>query len=103
MVQTVKGLQTKIDDPHLVCIVYRLTHYHGVSPSQSLMGSRTRTNVPMVKKLLLPQLPDHQKFLPGVQKNNYDHWHRTHSLPPLPNDTEDWVTTEERQVPNFQK
>ena len=70
------------------------------------MGRRTRTNVPMVKDLLVPQLPDYQKFrqcykeFKMSQKNNYDHQHRTHSLPPLLNDTEVWVTTEERQVPS---
>ena len=59
----------------------------------------------MVKELLVPQLPDYQKFcqcgkeFKMSQKNNYDRQHQTHSLPPLPNDTEVWVTTEERQVP----
>ena len=64
MVQTVKGLLTKADDPHLALLIYRSTPlpWCGYSPSQLLMGRRTRTNVPMVKELLVPQLPDHQKF-----------------------------------------
>ena len=107
MVQTVKGLLTKADDPHLALLVYRSTPlpWCGYSPSQLLMGRRAKTNVPMVKDLLVLQLPDYQKFrqcdkeFKMSQKNNYDRLLRTHSLPPLPNDTEVWVTTEERQVP----
>ena len=107
MVQTVKGLLTKSDDPHLALLVYRSTPlpWCGYSPSQLLMGRRMRTNVPMVKELLVPQLPDYQKFcqydkeFKMSQKDNYNCWHQTHSLPPLPNDTEVWVSTEKRQVP----
>ena len=108
MVQTVKKLLSRSDDPYLSMLVYRTTPlpWCGSSPAELLMGRRMRTNIPMLKERLIPELPDYNKFkecdkqFKQLQKSNYDHHHavHSHSLPPLPEDSKVWVTTENRQI-----
>ena len=36
-----------------------------------------------------------------TNRNNFDHRHRVHSLPEIPDDTPVWVTSGTRQIPNI--
>ena len=106
MVQTVKGLLSRSDDPYLSLLIYRTTPlpWCGYSPSELLMGRMMRTNIPMLKERLMPKLPDYTKFrecdkkFKQVQKSNYDSRHGVHQLPSIPDDSEVWVTTESRRT-----
>ena len=68
------------------------------------MGRRIRTDVPMVKKLLIPKWPQIKSFEEADkkqkerQKRDFDKRHRTRSLPSLPDDTHVWVDTPRGQA-----
>ena len=101
IVQTVKRLLKQSKDPYMAPLTYRSTPFPWckLSPSELLMGRRTRSNVPLVKHSLKPDW----KYLEGFrannekfklkQKRNYDHRHRTKSLTPLPINSEVWITS----------
>ena len=106
-VQTVKQLLSKSDDPFLALLVYRATPlpWCGYSPAQLLMGRNIRTNIPQATEYLVPQLPDYEKFrqddkkVKKQQKGNYDCRHRARDLPSIPEDTEVWITTDNKHIP----
>ena len=88
-------------------MTYRATPlpWCGYSPAKLLMGRNIRTNIPQVAEHLTPQLPDFRKFrtddekFKKQQKTNYDSRHRTRELPSIPDDTEVWITTDNKQIP----
>ena len=106
MVQTVKKLLSRSGDPYLSMLIYRTTPlpWCGYSPAELLIGRKMRANIPILKEKLLPELPDYKKFKENdqkfkqSQKSNYDRRHAVYPLPPIPDDSQVWVTTESRQT-----
>ena len=100
-VQTVKRLLQQSDDPYMALLTYRSTPlpWCNFSPSELLMGRQLRTTLPTVPDKLTPSWPYLNKFqelneqFKQRQKADYDRRHRTHPLPPIPNDTEVWITS----------
>ena len=68
------------------------------------MGRRLRTSVPQTDKMLVPQWSYLKSFrevdrhFKGKQKENFDARHRVKDLPPIPNETDVWVTSESEPV-----
>ena len=63
MVQTVKHLLTKSDEPQAALLAYRSTPLeNGYSPAEILMGRKLRTTLPVVPDKLIPKLPDLAKL-----------------------------------------
>ena len=56
-VQTVKSMLEKADDPYKAHL----------SPSQMLMGRRLRTQIPMTREILKPQLCDPEEIFPKLK------------------------------------
>lgn len=99
MVQTIKRLVLKSEDPYLALLAYRATPgIVGLSPAEILMGRRLRTRVPMV-----PQLRDpvkcslfHVKAKDCAEKKRqaryFDKRHRARPLKKLDPGDAVWVT-----------
>ena len=106
-VRTVKGLLEHSPDPYMALLSYRATPmpWCGLSPSELLMGRRIRTDVPQLKKLLVPNWPHVKDFrsldekFKAEQKHNYDVRHRVRPLPTLPDNLPVWVDNQGTQVP----
>ena len=106
-VRTVKGLLEYSPDPYMALPSYRATPmpWCGLSPSELLMGRRIRTDVPQVKKLLIPNWSHVKDFksldekFKAEQKHNYDVRHRVRPLPTLPDNLPVWVNNQGNQVP----
>ena len=68
------------------------------------MGCRLRANLPQVVEQLKPEWAYLKEFRrqelqsKSKQKSDYDRRHRTHSLPPIPDDSEVWITSDRKQV-----
>ena len=100
-VQTVKRLLKQSDDPYMALLTYRSTSlpWCNFSPSELLMRRQLRTTLPIVPDQLTPSWPYLNTFrelneqFKQRQKADYDRRHRTHPLPPIPNDTDVWVTS----------
>ena len=69
------------------------------------MGRRLRTSVPQTDSMLVPRWSYLEKFRKSEkqykiqQKENFNSKHRAKKLPPISNDTEVWITTEQEPVP----
>ena len=100
-VQTVKKLLRRSDDPYIALLTFCSTPipWCNFSPSELLMGRLLRTTIPMATEQLIPPWPYLDNFctlnaqFKQQQKADYDRRHRSTSLPPIPNDTEVWVTS----------
>ena len=68
MVQTMKKMIQKSDDPYLAIMSYRATPHPwcDLSPAELLMGRRMRTTIPQTKELLTPKWP----YLSEFRKKN---------------------------------
>ncbi len=68
MVQSIKSILKKSEDPHLAILSYRATpmQWCGLSPSELSMGRKIRTTIPQITEHLIPKWP----YLPGFQKAN---------------------------------
>ena len=100
-VQTVKRLLKSSDDPYTALLTYRTTPlpWCNLSPAQLLMGRSLRTTSPQVQDQYIP----HWEYLETFkelnaefklkQKMAYDQRHRAHSLSPIPDEEEVWITT----------
>ena len=90
-VQTVKSMLVKADAPYKALLSYRNTPLGDVnlSPSQMLMGRRLRTQIPMTREMLKPQLYDPEEVLPKLKerqrKQKLQHDTPAKELPPLRN------------------
>ena len=90
-VQTVKSMLEKADDPYKALLLYWNTPLQDVnlSPSQMLMGRRLRTQIPMTREMLKPQLYDREEVLPKLKerqrKQKLPHDKTAKELPPLRN------------------
>ena len=95
-VQTVKRLLNELKDPYMSLLSYRTTplHWCNLIPAELLMGRKLRTNLPQIQELLKPSWPYLETFREQndefkiKQKRYYDRYHRVHSLPPIPDETE---------------
>ena len=106
-VQTVKRLIRRSKDPFCALLSYRATPlpWCNLSPAELLMGRRLRTTLPQTDNQLVPKWP----FLPEFkrlnrdfkkrQKVDFDHRHRVRELPPIPDDSGVWVSTERDPIP----
>ena len=102
VVQTMKSLLKNSADPYLTMFTYRSTPllWCGLSPAELLMGRRLRANVPQVVEQLKPEwgyLKEELQFK-SKQKSDYNRRHGTHSLPPIPDDSEVWITSDRKHV-----
>ena len=103
-VQTVKKLVKGSDDPYMALLSYRSTPlpWCGLSPAQLLMGRQIRSNIPQTSDTLTPQWPyltdfrTANKKLKEKQKANFDSRHGVRPLAEIPDDTQVWVTTDNR-------
>ena len=106
MVQTVKKMIQKSDDPYLAIMSYRATPHPwcNLSPAELLMGRRMRTTIPQAKDLLspnwsyLPEFRQKNKKFKETQKNNFDQRHRVSEQETLPDDAVVWVTSETHPI-----
>ena len=97
-----KNLLKKSEDPYEALLSYRATPLSrcDLSPAELCMGRRLRTFVPQADKLIVPQWPylaDFRKLdqeYKRKQKQNFDRRFRARDLPPLPDYTELWITTD---------
>ena len=100
-VQTVKRLLKRSDDPYMALLTYRSTplQWCNFSPAELLMGRCLRTTLPILKEQLIPPWPYLDKFqelneqYKQRQKQDYDRRHHTHPFPPIPDNTEVWITS----------
>ncbi|XP_064477868.1 uncharacterized protein LOC135391522 [Ornithodoros turicata] len=87
MVQTVKKLLQKADDPYLALLAYRDTPGHaGKSPAEISMGRRLRTRVPVYGNLLQPRHQAFAKFRQEdkrVRQKQRQHYNRRHAVKEL--------------------
>ena len=105
-VQTIKKLLKDSDDPYLTLLIYRFTPlpWCSLSPSQLLMGRRLRANLPLVAEQLKPEWSYLEDFceqdssFKRKQKEDYDRRHGVHPLPPIPDDSEVWITSDKNRV-----
>jgi transposase InsO family protein len=105
-VQTMKNVLKDSDDPYLAMLIYRSTPlpWCGLSPSELLMGRRLKGNLPQVVEHLQPQWPYLEDFrtqdssFKRRQKDDYDRRHGVRSLPPIPDDSEVWITSDKKQA-----
>ena len=100
-VQIVKKLLKSLDDPHWALLTYCTTPlpWCNLSPAQLLMGRSLRTILPQAEDQYKP----HWQYLESFkelnakfklkQKTAYDRRHRAHSLSPIPEEEEVWVTS----------
>ena len=106
-VKTMKKLLKTSDDHYMALLSYRTTPlpWCNISPAQLLMGRQIRTNLPQLGEILSPSWPYLEEFrcknkeFKNKQKRDYDQRHRATTLPLIPDDSNVWVTTGDRQVP----
>ena len=101
MVQTVKRILKKSEDPHLAILSYRATPmpWCGLSPSELSMGRKIRTTVPQTTEHLIPKWPYLPHFLKantsfkGKQKKEFDSRHRVKEQVEISEGSDVWITT----------
>jgi len=106
MVKTVKSLLKETSDMYFTLLSYRATPlpWCCLSSAELLMGRRLHTDVSQVSNLLVPDWPHLHGFAEKdvqykkLQKEQYDHRHRTKPVASLPDDTEVWVNMKGRQI-----
>ena len=70
MVETVKSILKKSDDPYLGLLIYRNTPIHGgMYPAELLMNRRLRNNVIQLNYPLTTE-EDHKNFQNAIQSQN---------------------------------
>ena len=100
-VQTVKRLLKESLDPHMALLTYRSTPFPwcNLSPAELLMGRSLRANIPLLSTQLIPEWRFLDKFrsnnraFKDRQKRDYDRHHGVRALPPIPEDSEVWITS----------
>ena len=106
-VQTVKGLLKEVDDPYMSLLNYRTTPFPwcNLSPAELSMGRQLRSNLPQIKDKQRPAWPYLEEFckqnelFKQRQKADFDRRHRVRPLPPIPSDTEVWITSGDQPIP----
>jgi len=105
MVQTVKKMLKRSEDPYIALLTYRATPlpWCGLSPAQLNMERRTRTQIPQTNKQLVPEWTYLRTFredkqLKQTQKQNFDRRHHARELAPIPDNTDVWITSESQPI-----
>ena len=86
-VKTMKNLLEKANDPYLAILAYRSTPLrNGYSPAELLMNRRLRSNIPIIRDLLKPCVPDLTivKKVEKQGKNRMKDHERRHSARDVP-------------------
>ena len=104
MVQTIKRMLKKSSDPHIAVLSYRATPHPwcGFSPAELCMGRKIALQFLKPRECWLHSGPFFLEFrqknaqFKEKQKEQFDHHH---GMWKLPNDTEVWITSEERPLP----
>ena len=107
MVQTIKAMLKKSQDPHIAVLSYRATPHPwcGYSPAELCMGRRIRTAVPQSNMMLIPQWSYLKEFkvknaeFKKKQKEQFDSRHGAKELPEIPDDSAVWITSEDKPIP----
>jgi len=105
-VQTVKNLLKESKDPHMALLTYRSTPFPwcNLSPAELLMGRRLRANIPLLNDQLIPdwdfleEFRSNNRIFKDRQKRDFDRRHRTRALPPIPDDSDVWITSGNQPV-----
>ena len=100
-VQTVKRLIKDSQDPYMAIMTYRSTLFAWCkrSPAELLMGRCIRGNISILTSELIlhwSYIDDFRlqnKHFKEQQKEKYNRKHGVRNLPPIPDDTDVWVTT----------
>ena len=100
-VKTVKRLIRDSQYPYMAIMTFRSTPFAWCkrSPAELLMGRRIRGNIPILTSELIldwSYLDDfclQNKHFKEQQKEKYNRRHGVQDLPPIPDDTDVWVTT----------
>ena len=95
MVQTIKTMLKKSQDPHIAVLSYRATPHPwcGYSPAELCMGRRIRTAVPQSNTMLIPQWSYLKEFkvknaeFKKKQKEQFDSRHGAKELPEISDDS----------------
>lgn len=101
-VRTVKNILKKNEDPYLGLLAHRSTPlYHGLSPSQLLMGKKLRTTLPVPPNqtpTIVDQndLQDKESEYREKQALNYNKRHRVVTLPALDKGDQVWIRDQDR-------
>ena len=106
-VQTVKGLLKEVDDPYMALLNYMTTPFPwcNLSPAELSIGRQLRFNLPQIKDKQRPAWPyleefcKQNEFFKQRQKADFDRRHRVRPLPPIPSNTEVWITSGDQPVP----
>ena len=107
MVQTIKRMIKRSEDPHLAVLSYRATPHTwcGFSPAELCMGRRIRTTVPQTNSMLVPKwsylnvFKQKNAHFKTMQKKQFDRRHRVKESSPIPDDADVWITSESVPVP----
>ena len=98
VVQTVKKLIKKDGDPYLAMLTYRSTPLKcGFSPSELLMSTNLRTNIPVTRESLKPSVPEpsfvreREKQLREQTQRDYNRHHGVRELEPLSPGQTVWI------------
>ena len=106
MVQTVKQLLKRSEDPYMALMSYCATPlpWCDRSPTELLMGRKIRTSLPQMTKQFVPgwtYIPEFKKKdaeFKRKQKANYDDRHRVRELPEIPDETSAWIRSDRGSV-----
>ena len=110
-VRTVKALLRKNEDPYPALLAYRSTPLqNGFSPSELLMGRRLRTKVPVIPRVLKPNVQDSDRQRVQLREDEYrskqqiyhDKRHQARALPSLATGEQVWVRDQDREPQNNQ-
>ena len=105
-VKTVKEMIQKSQDPYLALLSYRATPlpWCGLSPAELCMGRKIRTPIPQTDKALCPDwkylatFRERNHEFKETQGKNFNKRHRARHLPPIPDDTDVWITSEDKPI-----
>ena len=67
-----------------------------MTPAKLLMGRKLRANLPLVTEQLRPHWNSHSRQ--KDKREDYDRCHRVRTLPPIPDDSEVWITFDRNQI-----
>ena len=103
MVQTMKKMIKKSDDPYLAIMSYQATPHPwcNLSPAELLMGRKVMTTIPQTKESTWPYISEFReknKWFKENQKKQFDQQHGVKDQGSISDDTEVWVTSETQPI-----
>ena len=90
----------------MALLTYRSTPFPwcNLSPAELLMGRHLRANIPLLRDQLSPdwkfmdEFRSKNRIFKDRQKCDYDRHHGARSLPPIPDDSDVWITSGDQPV-----